>query len=129
MQISISHKSVLSQPTPRQCPNHCLYTSPHLSHVTVPSNPSPEKPHIPQVPQGHPYSQNTPPAYRSHYCQTYLGVSIHPSLCDTEREERGHNIVERLAVSAVQFCDDEEDEGEGNGVEKVGVAADCDWGC
>lgn len=51
------------------------------------------------------------------------------SLCDREREERGHGIVERLAVSAVQFCGDEEDEGEGNGVEEVGVAADCDWGC
>ena len=51
---------------------------------------------------------------------------------NTEHEQRAHDIVERLAITAVQLCDSEECEGERDYVEEVGVATDCDvqwvWG-
>jgi len=45
---------------------------------------------------------------------------------DPKREQRAHEIAERLPVAAVQLCDCEEREGERDYVEEVGVAADGD---
>jgi hypothetical protein len=49
------------------------------------------------------------------------------SMSNAKSEESSHDVVQCLAVAAVELCDGEKDEGEWDGIEEVGVAADGNW--
>jgi hypothetical protein len=47
-------------------------------------------------------------------------------MSNTESEESSHDVVQTLAISAVELGDAEKDEGERHGIQEVRVAADRD---
>jgi hypothetical protein len=96
--ISFPHISAFTTNSHAQCPNHRHPISPILqSPVTLHqkgriSRKSPKDTHTPKIPY-----RPTDPIIAKLTLESQSTLS----LCDTEREERGHDIVERLAVSAV----------------------------
>lgn len=46
-------------------------------------------------------------------------------MCDPQRKERRHRVMQHFPVATVQLGDDEEDEGEGDVLEEVRVGVGC----